>query len=257
MPLIAFGMAGHLTSLTSFINEQFSGEELDGSSFWRFFYSVLAIVIVTSVVVGSCSYKYFRPPGSSFTLFFQVFVAAFLEISHKSPRDAKELFEFTNPEFCKAPHTRSLRCLDKAATIIPTIPLEEQANKIWRLCRAKRRAGRESAHDHVLASAASFPARLFQWSFQLQCFFVDQLTVLTQRYLPFFVTGVFWVGIERRFVGVRGGEVSEMGRKRNWFGHDVKGSRVDKYYWTLAWLMGTDLVLFVLVSVFISIMKPS
>ncbi|CAA0836305.1 Protein NRT1/ PTR FAMILY 5.5 [Striga hermonthica] len=109
MPLIAFGMAEHLTSLTSFINEQFSGEELDGSTFWRFFYSVLAIIIVTSVAAGSCSYKYFKPPGSSFTLFFQVFVAAFLEISHKSPRDAKELFEFTNPEFYKAPHTRSLR----------------------------------------------------------------------------------------------------------------------------------------------------
>lgn len=44
------------------------------------------------------------------------------------------------------------------------------------------------------------------------------------------------------------GKVSENGGKTNWFQHDLNGSRVDKYYWTLARLMGVNLVIFVVVA---------
>ncbi|KAL1549161.1 hypothetical protein AAHA92_17295 [Salvia divinorum] len=40
-------------------------------------------------------------------------------------RDPKELFEVNRPQVYVIPHIKSLRCLDKAAVVIPTKPLEE------------------------------------------------------------------------------------------------------------------------------------
>ncbi|KAK4396139.1 protein NRT1/ PTR FAMILY 5.5 [Sesamum angolense] len=142
LPLIAFGMSGHLTSWNSFIAEQFSGEEddLDENTFWRFFFSIFAVVITTIVAVlalpyikpwslrfgipaictlvatllffsGSCSYKYFRPAGSPLTMFVRVFVAATSKLFYRTPRDATELYEIQNPENYSVPHTRSLRSM--------------------------------------------------------------------------------------------------------------------------------------------------
>lgn len=144
LPLIAFGMSGHMTSWNSFIAQQFieGGEEGDnGRTFWKFFYSVLATIIFTFVAVlalpyikpwslrfgipaictlvstllflsGSCSYKSFQPAGSPLTMFFRVFVAAVSKLFYRLPRDAMELFEFQNSQFYVGiPHTRSLRSL--------------------------------------------------------------------------------------------------------------------------------------------------
>lgn len=82
-------------------------------------------------------------------------------------------------------------------------------------------------------------------------FFIDQSPVSTQRYLPFFISAVIGIGILGSVLSVFVvGKISEKGGKTNWFQHDLNGSRVDKYYWTLAWLMGINLVIFVVVALF-------
>ncbi|XP_073156753.1 protein NRT1/ PTR FAMILY 5.5-like isoform X2 [Henckelia pumila] len=166
MPLIAFGMAGHMTSFNDFLGEQLGGEEnnpVDDITFCKFSTSVVVISITTFVAViglpyikpwsirfgipaictlfatvlffsGSRSYAYHRPQGSPMTAFFRVFVAAVLKRFHQSPRDPRDLYEFSGLRFYRAPHTKGLRCLDKAAIVVPTEPREEQENKIWRLC---------------------------------------------------------------------------------------------------------------------------
>ncbi|GER55816.1 major facilitator superfamily protein [Striga asiatica] len=175
MPLIAFGMAGHLTCLTSFINGQFSGEELDGSTFWRFFYIVLAIVTVTFVTVV--------PP-------------------------------IWDPGYMHS------------ATIIPTIPLEEQANNIWRLCTVT-----EVEETKIIIR------RIPVWTTFILCgvlisvrftFFIEQLDHLDHKL----------------------GRLTVPTPLLLFFFEQSQNLSVNKYYWTLAWLIGVDLVLFVVVSVF-------
>ncbi|XP_075510221.1 protein NRT1/ PTR FAMILY 5.5-like [Primulina tabacum] len=404
MSLIAFGMAGHLTSFNTFLAEQMAGDEdgLDESTFWRFFFGVLAVIIVTFVAVlgfpyikpwslrfgipaictlvatilffsGSCSYSYFRPQGSPITMFFRVFVAATLKLFHRSPRDPGDLYEIHDPRLYNAPHTRSLRCLDKAAIVIPTQPREEQENNIWRLCTVTEieetkviirmipvwmtfiLCGVVSAlgftffvaqleHLNPKVGRLKVPTVVLLWFFEqaqnqlaklyikfanylaksglgkfspfigiaismivaiLCCitaakvekhrlevvqkhglvdkpderipmtmfwllpqfvllglfegifncsaitFFVDQSPVSTQRYLPVFISAVFGVGILGSVLSVfLVGKVSERGGKMNWFQKNLNASRVDKYYWTLAWLMGINLVVYIVVALF-------
>ncbi|KAI3474189.1 hypothetical protein Pfo_028977 [Paulownia fortunei] len=391
LPLIAFGMSGHLTSWNSFMAEQFSGEEddLDENTFWRFFFSVLAVIITTFVAVlaipyikpwslrfgipaictlvatllffsGSCSFKYFRPTGSPLTMFVRVFVAAVSKLFYRTPRDAKELFEIQNSELYLVPHTRSLRSLPFLSlqfthniwfsefhigcNCIPTKPLEEQEKNMWRLCTVteveetktiirmipvwmtfilcgvvsaigftyfieqldhlnpkvgrlkvptvallwflskpkinfappvgiaismilailccitaakveNRRLGVVQKHGLVDKLDETVPMTVFWllpqflllgafsgiFNYSTICFFIDQSPVSTQRYLPFvhYVLSVFVVG-----------KVSERGGKMNWFQHNLNGSRLDKYYWTLSWLMAINLVIFIVVAIF-------
>ncbi|GFQ07634.1 BTB/POZ domain-containing protein at3g09030 [Phtheirospermum japonicum] len=404
MPLIALGMGGHITCWNQFMAEQLNGEEnnLDRSTFWRFFSSVIAVIVITFVAVwglpyikpwslrfgipaictlvatllfisGSCSYKYFKPPGSPLTMFVRVFVAAFCKLFCKTPRDPRELFEIQNPEFYKVPHTRSLRCLDKAAIIIPTKPLEEQETNMWRLCTVteveetktiirmipvwltfilcgvvsaigftffieqldhlnhkvgrlkvptvvllwfyeqsqnqcaklyaklanylglsgyrkfapslgiaismilaiiccvisakveNRRLSVVTRHGLVDKPDKTVPMTMFWllpqfvllgafsgiFNYSAICFFVDQSPASTGRYLPFFITGVFGVGMLGSVLTVYVvGRVSEKGGKMNWFQHEINGSRLDKYYWSLAWLMAINLVVFIIVAAF-------
>ncbi|XP_047961343.1 protein NRT1/ PTR FAMILY 5.5-like isoform X1 [Salvia hispanica] len=412
LPLIAFGMSGHMTCWNSFMAEQFirvEGEvededEFDNAerTFWKFFYSVLATIVLTFVAVlglpyikpwsirfgipaictlvatllffsGSCSYKYFSPLGCPLTVFFRVFVAAVSKLFYRIPRDPKELFEVNHPQLYVIPHTKSLRCLDKAAVVIPTKPLEEQAENPWRLCtvteveetktiirmipvwmtfilcgvvnaigftyfveqldhldhkvgRLKlpsvallwffdqtqnqiaklyvmlanrlaqsgsikfapplgiavsmilailccitaakvedRRLGVVQRHGLVEKPDETVPMTMFWllpqfvllgastgiFNYSALCFFVDQSPVSTRRYLPFMISAVFGVGILGSVVSVFvAGKVSERGGKRNWFQHDLNGSRLDKYYWSLAWLMAVNLVVFVVVAIF-------
>ncbi|KAL9152985.1 hypothetical protein ABFS82_10G019000 [Erythranthe guttata] len=81
--------------------------------------------------------------------------------------------------------------------------------------------------------------------------FVDQSQVSMQRYLGFFLSGVWGVGILGSILSVYVvGKISEKGGKQmNWFQHDLNQSRLDKYYWTLAWLMAVNLVVFIVVAV--------
>ncbi|KAG8377008.1 hypothetical protein BUALT_Bualt09G0123500 [Buddleja alternifolia] len=83
------------------------------------------------------------------------------------------------------------------------------------------------------------------------CFFIDQYPVsINSLYLPFVVIGLFGLGILGSVLSVYVvGKVSERGGNMNWFQHNLNGSRVDKYYWTLAWLMAVNLAIFIVVAI--------
>ncbi|KAH6777729.1 BTB/POZ domain-containing protein [Perilla frutescens var. frutescens] len=173
LAFIAIGMSGHLTSLGSFMTEQFVQvvvnliqNDVDADNifrmFWRSFLSGFAVFIAGCAAVlalpyikpwslrfgipaictllatvlfvsGSCSYRIIQPAGSPLTTFVRVFVAAISKLFHPTPRDARELYEIQAQD--NVPHTRSLRFLDKASIVIPTKPLEEQKRNRWNLCR--------------------------------------------------------------------------------------------------------------------------
>ncbi|KAM1038172.1 hypothetical protein ACFX2C_032896 [Malus domestica] len=172
LALIAVGVCGHLTSLGTFIAEQFMRPDEDADSdleegrLLQFFLSCLASVMAILVPIagvfaayfikpwsirygipaictlvallifltGSRSYHTPRGQGSPLTTLIRVFVASASKIFQKCPRDASQLYERHDVDYC-IPHTNHLRCLDKAAILSATQPLEQQQNNRWRLCR--------------------------------------------------------------------------------------------------------------------------
>ncbi|KAL9152991.1 hypothetical protein ABFS82_10G019300 [Erythranthe guttata] len=411
MPLIVFGMAGHLSCTTIFYDEQLSrggnqGNNDGGSKvFTKFFYDVANIIVPSVAVLGLpyvnpwslrfgipaiCALvatflfsttlrrlnKYnLKPKGSPVTIFIRVFVAAVSKLLYTIPTDANELFEVRNSQLALLPHSGSLRCLDKAAIVIPTKPLEEQENNAWGLCRVTEveetktivcmipvwmtfifcgvvtalvftyfieqlnhmnpKVGRLKVpivaflwlHQQITKKCANFCTRLYHsigvrkpgsekiaptmgiavsmilailccitaakvenrrlgvarrhglvdkhderlpmtmfWllpqfvllgasdgvliSSGYYFFTDDQAPFAMQRYLPLYNRFVSGVGILTSILTVFVvGRISEKGGKTNWFQHSINASRVDKYYWTLAWLMGVNLVIFVVVAV--------
>ncbi|KAL8039203.1 hypothetical protein ABFX02_10G019500 [Erythranthe guttata] len=437
LPLIAFGLSGHVNFSTTFITERINAEETDseGNCCGRFVYGDLPRVILTVVAVLGlpyinpwslrfgipaictlvatllffstlCSYKNtLKPNGSPLTILFRVFVAAFSKLFYRIPTDPKELFEIQNPQLYSAPHTMSLRCLDKAAILMPTKTVEEQANNRWRLCRVtevemtkgvvrlipvwltfilcgvvkavgftyfieqlnhmnpkvgslkvplvliiwyheqaklkfaqtcavlitflglitgskklassigiaismilailccitaaaveSRRLGVVQRHGLVDKHDERVPMTMF-WllpqfillgAFEgfltsganlfvvdlswMQRFleqpdelteelidrspaslqrFIDQPHIVMQRYLGLFNSAISGIGILGSILMVFVvGKISENGGKMNWFQHDLNRSRLDKYYWTLSWLMAVNLVVFIVVAVF-------
>ncbi|XP_021828955.1 protein NRT1/ PTR FAMILY 5.5-like [Prunus avium] len=156
--LIAVGMSGHLTSLGAFIAEQFmdSQSDLEDSMPCHFFLSFLMVILIPIAGVfaiyyikpwsirygipaictlvatlifltGSCSYHTHRAQGSPLTTLFRVFVASASKIFRRCPRDASQLYERRDDGY-QISHTPCLRCLDKAAIILATQPLEQQQN---------------------------------------------------------------------------------------------------------------------------------
>ncbi|KAL7095401.1 hypothetical protein ACP275_10G021600 [Erythranthe tilingii] len=437
LPLIAFGISGHVNFSTTFITERINAEETDseGNCCGRFVYGDLPRVILTVVAVLGlpyinpwslrfgipaictlvatllffstlCSYKNtLKPNGSPLTILFRVFVAALSKLFYRIPTDPKELFEIQNSQLYSVPHTMSLRCLDKAAILMPTKTVEEQANNRWRLCRVtevemtksvlrlipvwltfilcgvvkavgftyfieqlnhmnpkvgslkvplvliiwyheqaklkfaqtcavlitflglitgskklassigiaismilailccitaaaveSRRLGVVQRHGLVDKHDERVPMTMF-WllpqfillgAFEgfltsganlfvvdlswMQRFleqpdelteelidrspaslqrFIDQPHIVMQRYLGLFNSGISGIGVLGSILMVFVvGKISENGGKMNWFQHDLNRSRLDKYYWTLSWLMAVNLVVFVVVAVF-------
>lgn len=142
LALTALGMSGHLTSLGGFMAEQItvSGQQnISQGTFVMFFLSFFGVILVPIIgaiaiplihpwsirfgipaictvvatlifLTGTCSYRYVRPQGSSFTSVFRVFVASASKIFHTCPRDATELYEKDqDQESYMVPHTRGLR----------------------------------------------------------------------------------------------------------------------------------------------------
>ncbi|KAK4478497.1 hypothetical protein RD792_013974 [Penstemon davidsonii] len=99
--------------------------------------AICTLVATLLFISGSWSYKiYYKTREiSPLTVFLRVFVAAISKLFYRSPKDATKLYEIQDPQLDSVPHTNSLRCLDKAAIVIPTEPLEEQEKNKWRLCR--------------------------------------------------------------------------------------------------------------------------
>ncbi|XP_056685829.1 protein NRT1/ PTR FAMILY 5.5-like [Spinacia oleracea] len=76
-----------------------------------------------------------RPVGSPLTTIFRVLFAAFSKSFYPRPRDMNNLYEASDPNQQLLPHTKNLRCLDKAAIVKAGTTLEQQEGKRWRLCK--------------------------------------------------------------------------------------------------------------------------
>ncbi|KAG8377007.1 hypothetical protein BUALT_Bualt09G0123400 [Buddleja alternifolia] len=356
----------------------------------RFGIPAICTVFATLLFLTSfCSFNYVEPQGSPITTFFRVIVASITKLLYRSPKDHKQLYEKQDPEDKLVPHTRSLRCLDKAAIVLPLQSLEEQKKKRWRLCtvteventkiiirmipitmtlimcgvvtsigftyfveqinhlnpkfiffkvplpvflgvyqlangaggssynliqllekcfsRSKprncapsigiaismvfailccitaakvenRRLGVVQKHGLEDKPDDRVPMSMF-WMLpqfvllgmnnglldrSIISFYTNQYPVSRHNmyvplspvspndmYLPFVTSGVIGVGTLCGVLSVYVvGKVSERGGKMNWFQHNLNGSRLDKYYWTLSWLMAINLVVFIVVAIF-------
>ncbi|KAK9153550.1 hypothetical protein Sjap_001030 [Stephania japonica] len=170
LALMAIGMAGHLVSLGSFMFEQVpegeEGQEEEQQSTsaltiigffavvlipiisafaipyikpWSVRFGIPAICTVVATLIfmsGSCSYIRKGPKGSPYVRLIRVFVASTLKIHLPLPSNSNQLYENNDlEEENLVPHTKGLRCLDKAAIISSSPPLEEQEKNRWKLCR--------------------------------------------------------------------------------------------------------------------------
>ncbi|KAL2906592.1 Protein NRT1/ PTR FAMILY 5.5 [Bienertia sinuspersici] len=77
-----------------------------------------------------------RPQGSPLTTIFRVVFAASSKCFYLRPQDISELYDKqSDPLQELLPHTKGLRCLDKAAIIEAEPTVEQQERKRWRLCK--------------------------------------------------------------------------------------------------------------------------
>ncbi|KAL8526715.1 hypothetical protein ACS0TY_015785 [Phlomoides rotata] len=163
MSLIAVGVAGNLVSIKPFLEEQ--REETDDNAALRdclkipFFCLVVIVPIVGAIALpyikpwslrfgipaictlvamllflsGSFTYEKAEPEGSPITTVCRVFVAAASKNSQSFPADAELLYQGNAGQPQQFPHTRFLRCLEKAAIIPPGTTPEDETNR-WKLC---------------------------------------------------------------------------------------------------------------------------
>ncbi|KAK9986062.1 hypothetical protein SO802_031013 [Lithocarpus litseifolius] len=156
LALIAIGISGHITSLESFLNHQIKNQTSDqddsekpkptpwqaAGSFgvilfpivgcialpyikpWSVRFGIPAICTVVATFLfttGSFSYRRYKPQGSPLTTLCRVFVASASKMCRHLPSNDNLV-----------PHTRGLRCLDKAA-----VQTQNQEKNRWKLCTPK------------------------------------------------------------------------------------------------------------------------
>ncbi|KAM7526463.1 hypothetical protein LguiA_016365 [Lonicera macranthoides] len=162
LALIAVGISGHLVALPSFLQQNTSNTENDEDESkilwqalglfgvvlvpiiggialpyirpWAVRFGIPAICTLVATLLflsGSCQYKYVSPEGSPVTTMFRVVVATASKISQRVPNDASLLYN-TDPN--SVPHLHGLRCLYKAAVVLPTKPIQDQEKNRWTLC---------------------------------------------------------------------------------------------------------------------------
>lgn len=160
--LLAVGIAGGAYSLACFLPEQFMDamENISDRSMitacvgnvitflitaaavlglpyvkpWSLRFGIPTIFLLVAIVIflsGSSTYSHIGPQGSHLTMVLRVFVAFTSKLFCQRPADSNELYQ---KQLCTIPHTRNLRCLDKAAIVLPNQSLEEQQNDRWKLC---------------------------------------------------------------------------------------------------------------------------
>ncbi|CAL5420260.1 unnamed protein product [Camellia sinensis] len=408
LALIALGLSGHLISLGAFIAEQFSEDVLDNFTtrtfitvfvgtyiavlvpigaviaityirLWSIRFGIPAICTMVATLVflsGSGSYNCVKPQGSSLTIVFRVLVAATSKMFCKCPKEADRLYETRGVDDVDLlPHSRHLRCLDKAAIILPAKPLEEQQKNRWKLCRvteveetkltirmiplcttfifcgvvsaigntyfieqanhmthklgklsipivillwfydqgkqqfaklyyklAVKLGGSGARHYAPLIGVAvsmvfailcciiaakvetkrlnvvrthglvdkpeeRIPMSVF-WLLpqfvligaldgilenSVEAILFDQVGPSMRTYAVHFGVGVTGLGYIGSVLSVYvAGKVSERGGKQSWFQDTLNHSRLDKYYWTLAWLTAVNLGLYIVVALFYS-----
>ncbi|KAL0375313.1 UNVERIFIED_CONTAM: protein NRT1/ PTR FAMILY 5.5 [Sesamum radiatum] len=159
MALIAVGIAGNNVSVRSFSDEQKDKPDNDAPikaclkipgfilvvlipiigaialpyiKPWTLRFGIPAICTALATLLfwsGWCTYDKDKPKGSPLTNVCRVFVASAFKKSKPFPLDDREIYKKAeNESFSRS---RCLRCLEKAAIILPG---EDEKNSRWRLC---------------------------------------------------------------------------------------------------------------------------
>ncbi|XP_030927901.1 protein NRT1/ PTR FAMILY 5.5-like isoform X1 [Quercus lobata] len=117
LALVAIGISGHITSLESFLKQQ----QEDNSEQLRPWQAAGGRRLGCDSSSNCCINS--APQGSPFTTICRVFVAS-----------ASKMFRHLPPNDNQVPHTRSLRCFDKAAIVVETQNQEQNEKNRWTLC---------------------------------------------------------------------------------------------------------------------------
>ncbi|GAA0143711.1 hypothetical protein LIER_04325 [Lithospermum erythrorhizon] len=136
LPLMAIGMSGHMVSLIQFMGDQFqkSTPSITLDDLSTLFGIPAICVLVATIFFLNSSFSYVKkgPQGSPLTSMVRVIVGSVRNITKKLPDDPNDLYEIHNPNVVCLPHSRGLRCLDKAAIKLAN---QENENNRWKLCR--------------------------------------------------------------------------------------------------------------------------
>ncbi|KNA03596.1 hypothetical protein SOVF_207610, partial [Spinacia oleracea] len=97
--------------------------------------SIFGVISLVVLLLRISRYNYVKPKGSGLTTYFRVLFAASTKMCNARPLNVDELHEKHNLNVNQLlPHTEELRCLDKAAVVLPHPPLQQQETDKWRLC---------------------------------------------------------------------------------------------------------------------------
>ncbi|KAM7461464.1 hypothetical protein LguiA_029585 [Lonicera macranthoides] len=307
LALIAVGISGHVVALQSFYEQNKSNTKNENETKilwqalglvgvvlvaviggialpyirpWELRFGIPAICALVATLLflsGSCRYRHVSPEGSPLTTMFRVAVATASKICQQVPDDAKLLYSKDDVDPNSVPHLRGLRCLYKAAIILPTKSKQDQEKNRWALCSvieyyvvslhaAKveiRRIGVIRSHGLLDKPKEDIPMSLF-WLLpqylllaaldgfsqaSITGFFENQAPPSMKKYLLYFTNGVLGLGTMGSVLSVYiVGKVSEKGGRMNWFRYNLNESRWDRYYWTLAGLSAVNLVVYILVA---------
>ncbi|KAL8039207.1 hypothetical protein ABFX02_10G019800 [Erythranthe guttata] len=92
--------------------------------------AILTLIATLLFFTGSFTYDKEQPKGSPITSVCRVFVAFFSKISESFPLKSSQLYRVNGVDSFS--RTRFLRCLEKAAIVLPDVSTEDQVKK-WRL----------------------------------------------------------------------------------------------------------------------------
>ncbi|KAJ3679636.1 hypothetical protein LUZ60_017647 [Juncus effusus] len=94
---------------------------------WGYGISAVAMGLAVAVlIVGTPKYRFRRPEGSPLTVIWTVLYLSWKRRKVALPSDPSELNGYC---IAKVAHTEKLRCLDRAAVVIPEISNQEMINK--------------------------------------------------------------------------------------------------------------------------------
>ncbi|XP_059311603.1 protein NRT1/ PTR FAMILY 5.5-like isoform X2 [Lycium ferocissimum] len=136
LALSALGEAGQAVSFGSFLVEQL-GENASRPSIY-YLHSFAVKLFNVAAVLG---FSYISPwslwfgiPAIFYTVAAFIFLSRCCTYKYVKPADGSQLYNLSNPGTQCLPHTNGLRCLDRAAIILPDQTLEQQLRNRWRLC---------------------------------------------------------------------------------------------------------------------------
>ncbi|KAM7469261.1 hypothetical protein LguiA_007444 [Lonicera macranthoides] len=303
LALIAVGISGHVVALQSFYEQNKSNTKNENETkiLWQAlglvgvvlvavigghghydleFPAICALVATLLFLSGSCQYRHVSPEGSPLTTMFRVAVATASKICQQVPDDAKLLYSKDDVDPNSVPHHRGLRCLYKAAIILPTKSKQDQEKNRWTLCSLIEvqetksvihmipiwitfiicgvvlsigntyflEQGNHMNRKYLLLAALDGFSQA-----SITGFFENQAPPSMKKYLLYFTNGVLGLGTMGSVLSVYiVGKVSEKGGRTNWFRYNLNESHLDRYYWTLAGLSAVNLVVYILVASFYS-----